>query len=66
MKLRNIESVITPPSPHFVGDGFRVHNFIPYKADMQRMSPFIMMDYGSKFYFPLYSFQLFRIFATRF
>jgi redox-sensitive bicupin YhaK (pirin superfamily) len=52
MKLRNIESVITPPSPHFVGDGFRVHNFIPYKADMQRMSPFIMMDYGSKFYFP--------------
>ena len=52
MKLRNIESVISPPSPHFVGDGFRVHNFIPYKADMQRMSPFIMMDYGSKFYFP--------------
>jgi redox-sensitive bicupin YhaK (pirin superfamily) len=52
MKTRNIESVITPPSPHFVGDGFRVHNFIPYKADMQRMSPFIMMDYGSKFYFP--------------
>jgi redox-sensitive bicupin YhaK (pirin superfamily) len=52
MKTRNIETVITPPSPHFVGDGFRVHNFIPYKADMQRMSPFIMMDYGSKFYFP--------------
>jgi quercetin 2,3-dioxygenase len=52
MKTRNIETVMTPPSPHFVGDGFRVHNFIPYKADMQRMSPFIMMDYGSKFYFP--------------
>ena len=52
MKTRNIEAVMAPPSPHFVGDGFRVHNFIPYKADMQRMSPFIMMDYGSKFYFP--------------
>lgn len=52
MKTRNIEVVLTPPSPHFVGDGFRVHNFIPYKGDMQRMSPFIMMDYGSKFYFP--------------
>ena len=52
MKTRNIETVMAPPSPHFVGDGFRVHNFIPYKADMQRMSPFIMMDYGSKFYFP--------------
>lgn len=52
MKTRNIETVMAPPSPHFVGDGFRVHNFIPYKADMQRMSPFIMMDYGSKFHFP--------------
>jgi len=52
MKTRNIETVMAPPAPHFVGDGFRVHNFIPYKADMQRMSPFIMMDYGSKFYFP--------------
>lgn len=52
MKNRNIEAIVTPPSPHFVGDGFRVHNFIPYRGDMQRLSPFIMMDYGSKFYFP--------------
>ena len=52
MKTRNIENILTPPAPHFVGDGFRVHNFIPYRGDMQRMSPFIMMDYGSKFYFP--------------
>jgi redox-sensitive bicupin YhaK (pirin superfamily) len=52
MKLRNIEMVIAPREPHFVGDGFRVHNFIPYKLEMQRMSPFIMLDYGSKFYFP--------------
>ncbi|MBI3521348.1 MAG: pirin family protein, partial [Bacteroidetes bacterium] len=49
---RNIEIVMAPREPHFVGDGFRVHNFIPYKLDMQRMSPFIMLDYGSKFYFP--------------
>jgi redox-sensitive bicupin YhaK (pirin superfamily) len=37
-----------------VGDGFRVHNFIPsgHNLDMKRMSPFIMMDYNSKFYFP--------------
>lgn len=52
MKTRNIETVVAPPTPHFVGDGFRVHNFIPYRGDMQRLSPFIMMDYGSKFYFP--------------
>lgn len=52
MAKRNIEIVMAPREPHYVGDGFRVHNFIPYKLDMQRMSPFIMMDYGSKFYFP--------------
>lgn len=54
MKTKNIEIVVAPQTPHFVGDGFRVHNFIPsaYHLDMQRMSPFIMMDYNSKFYFP--------------
>jgi redox-sensitive bicupin YhaK (pirin superfamily) len=35
-----------------VGDGFRVHNFIPGRYSMERMSPFIMLDYGSKHYFP--------------
>ena len=51
--IKNIELVASPPNPHMVGDGFRVHNFIPsaYHLDMQRMNPFIMMDYNSKFYF---------------
>lgn len=46
--------VVAPRQPHFVGDGFRVHNFIPgaYRLDMERMSPFIMLDYNSTFYFP--------------
>jgi len=53
MKTKNIELILTPPAPHMVGDGFRVHNFIPgSRLDMQRMSPFIMLDYNSKFYFP--------------
>lgn len=52
MKTKNIESVINPSPAHFVGDGFRVHNFIPGKIPMQRMSPFIMMDYNSKYHFP--------------
>ncbi len=49
-----IERIYSPAPPHFVGDGFRVHNFIPsgYQMDMKRMSPFIMLDYNSKFYFP--------------
>lgn len=52
MKTRHVETVIAPREPHFVGDGFRVHNFIPGTLTMQRMSPFIMMDYNSRFVFP--------------
>lgn len=53
MNTKKIELVIAPPTPHFVGDGFRVHNFIPsaYHLDMERMSPFIMLDYNSKHFF---------------
>jgi len=52
MNTKNIESVFSPAPAHFVGDGFRVHNFIPGKVPMQRMSPFIMLDYNSKYTFP--------------
>lgn len=54
MKQRIVERVVSPMEPHFVGDGFRVHNFIPsvYGLSMDRMDPFILMDYNSKFYFP--------------
>jgi hypothetical protein len=53
MNTKNVEKVLAPQAPHFVGDGFRVHNFIPGDNDlsMQRMNPFIMLDYNSKFYF---------------
>jgi len=53
MEVKNIEKIIEPQEPHYVGDGFRVHNFIPSNThlSMQRMDPFIMMDYNSKFYF---------------
>lgn len=54
MKRRTVEIVASPSQPHFVGDGFRVHNFIPSqpRMDMKRMDPFIMMDYNSKYTFP--------------
>ena len=54
MAIKAIEAVYPPGPAHFVGDGFRVHNFIPSRhgLDMQRMTPFIMMDYGAKFHFP--------------
>lgn len=54
MKTKTVELVASPRAPHFVGDGFRVHNFIPsgFRLDMQRMSPFIMLDYNSTYKFP--------------
>lgn len=54
MKTRNVEIIVSPREPHFVGDGFRVHNFIPsaYRMDMKSMDPFIMFDYNSKYNFP--------------
>ncbi len=54
MARRTVEMVMSPREPHYVGDGFRVHNFIPsgYGLDMARMSPFLVLDYNSEFYFP--------------
>lgn len=53
MSTKKVELIAAPKPPHFVGDGFRVHNFIPsgYHLDMKRMDPFIMLDYNSKFHF---------------
>ena len=53
MATKNVAFVAAPQQPHYVGDGFRVHNFIPgsHGLTMQRMDPFIMLDYNSKYYF---------------
>jgi hypothetical protein len=54
MNNRSIEQVVSPAKPHFVGDGFLVHNYIPsrYGMDMHRMDPFIMLDYNAPVEFP--------------
>lgn len=54
MATKSIEIIQAPGQTHFVGDGFRVHNFIPGNENlsMQRMDPFIMLDYNAPFYFP--------------
>lgn len=52
MATKKIEKIIAPRSPHFVGDGFRVHNFIPSGMSQERTDPFIMLDYNSKYVFP--------------
>ena len=53
MKTKTVEMVIAPQRYHWVGDGFRVNNYIPstYGLDMERMSPFVLMDYNSKYTF---------------
>ena len=52
--LKSIEKILPPPPAHMVGDGFRVHNFFPGNGllPLKRMSPFFLMDYGSKIEFP--------------
>lgn len=50
---RTLQSIIPPPPTNFVGDGFKVHHFIPdYYLSMERMNPFIMLDYAAPHYFP--------------
>jgi len=53
MNTKKVELVMQPREPHWVGDGFRVHNFIPggYRLEMERMNPFILLDYHSKYYY---------------
>jgi quercetin 2,3-dioxygenase len=50
----NIEAILPPPAFHMVGDGFRVHNFFPSQPEIgiDGMSPFFLMDYGSKWLVP--------------
>lgn len=51
MSVKTLSKITKPGTPHFVGDGFRVHNFIPGASTMQEMDPFIMLDYNSKYTF---------------
>jgi len=51
MSTKTLARITKPGTPHFVGDGFRVHNFIPGSSTMQEMDPFIMLDYNSKYTF---------------
>lgn len=54
MKTKSIEKILQPIRHHWVGDGFRVNNFFPsnYGISMERMSPFLLLDYASKHHFP--------------
>lgn len=51
---KSIEAILPPPASHMVGDGFKVHNFFPSnpKIGLNGMSPFFLLDYGSKWIVP--------------
>jgi quercetin 2,3-dioxygenase len=53
-QFKNIAAILPPPHFHMVGDGFRVHNFFPSLPEigMTGMSPFFLLDYGSKWLVP--------------
>jgi redox-sensitive bicupin YhaK (pirin superfamily) len=52
-QMRSIEKIVAPPPVHWVGDGFRVHGFLPHgPLHAERMSPFFLLDYNAKYNFP--------------
>jgi redox-sensitive bicupin YhaK (pirin superfamily) len=53
MDVKPLERIVAPGQPHFVGDGFRVHTFIPGGPglEMERLDPFIMLDYNPRHVF---------------
>ena len=51
-KFRTIENIFKAPEPHMVGDGFRVSQYIPTGIkSMERLSPFLLLDYNAPYYF---------------
>ncbi len=52
MKTKNIERIIAPPPTRWVGNGFKVHNFFPGVLQIERMSPFVLLDYNARMKFP--------------
>lgn len=50
---KKIEHILSPPALHMVGDGFKVHGFLPSSSlGEARMSPFFLLDYLVKNEFP--------------
>jgi quercetin 2,3-dioxygenase len=50
--IKPISKIFNPPAYHWVGDGFKMHNFIPSLIPQESISPFVMLDYGAKFVVP--------------
>ena len=51
-QLRAIQRVLPRPSPHWVGDGFRVYPVFSNLAFSEELSPLLMFDYAEPHTFP--------------
>jgi quercetin 2,3-dioxygenase len=52
-RARRIDRIVSPPRPHWVGDGFHVAGYFNAIPDAQRkLSPFLLLDYGAPREFP--------------
>ncbi len=49
--MKKILGVYSPPRPHWVGDGFPVRTLFSYDGFGQRISPFLLLDYGGPYDF---------------
>jgi quercetin 2,3-dioxygenase len=45
MNIKPIKQIISPPSPHWVGNGFYVHGF--FNDFVNENSPFLLLDYAA-------------------
>ena len=51
-KLRSIKKILPRPSPHWVGDGFKVYPVFANWAFTEEISPLLMFDYAEPKQFP--------------
>lgn len=50
--MKSIAHIVTPPSAHWVGDGFHVKSMFGGLSFRPEISPFLMLDYGGEVQFP--------------
>jgi redox-sensitive bicupin YhaK (pirin superfamily) len=46
-KRRKVTAIKTPPSKHWVGDGFPVRTMVSYSDEGASISPFLLLDYAA-------------------
>jgi quercetin 2,3-dioxygenase len=52
LTLRSVQKILPRPSPHWVGDGFRVYPVFSNLAFTNELSPLLMFDYAEPHNFP--------------